>query len=74
MNTQTTFYIYIGGEGQNASFTSNKPSQSCNGGGAGGNGHHSEIHNGASGGGATDIRVGTDLGSLKTNVYCINLK
>ena len=63
MNTQTTFYIYIGGEGQNASFTSNKTSQSCNGGGSGGGTYSNEILNGASGGGATDIRVGTEFES-----------
>ena len=63
LNKTTTFYLYIGGEGQKSIKTSTIPSLSCNGGGAGGLGENPSYITGGSGGGATDMRVSTDLGS-----------
>ena len=63
LNKPTTFYLYIGGEGQKSIKTSTIPSLSCNGGGSGGRGESSGYITGGSGGGATDMRVSTDLGS-----------
>ena len=57
LKRKTFFYLYIGGKGMDQSKSSTKPSPSCNGGGAGGKAINTGYPNGASGGGATDLRL-----------------
>ena len=64
LKNESTFYIFVGGSGQNTS-TTELPRGGCNGGGNGGSGTSGFSH-GSGGGGATDIRL--NISSLESRI------
>jgi hypothetical protein len=64
LRSQKTFYVYIGGKGDEGNYSAKTPQNSCNGGGAGGLPFITAKYvSGASGGGATDVRLNSSLSS-----------
>ena len=61
--SQQKFLIYIGGRGEDCSSSTQRTSQSCNGGASGGAQNSSSFKNGASGGGSTSIQLNASYGS-----------
>ena len=70
LNESTTFYVFVGGKGEEANENGNITQGGCNGGGMGGKGDFKDKYywSGSGGGGATDIRLNSSNIALNDRI------